>query len=60
MNYIITDGHGYIAGRLRRIDNKVYTFWSSKKVDATRYHFYEVAERIAKLISSPVKIVSVP
>jgi len=59
MNYIITDGHGYWCGMRRKADGTPVTFWSSKRKDAARIHFREVAESLTKHIPQPVEIKAV-
>jgi len=56
MSYIITDGHGYVAGKLHRPHadkSKVVSLWSANIKDAARYHFLAVAESIAKATKNP-------
>jgi hypothetical protein len=52
---VIFDGKGYWVG-MRRPDGKVVHLWSTKKADAAKFHFYEVAKRIAATIPQPVTI----
>lgn len=50
---VIFDGKGYWCGR-RRQGSRVLEFWSTKKKDAARFHFPEVAQKIASTIPQRV------
>jgi hypothetical protein len=52
---VIFDGKGYWVG-MRRPDGKFVHLWSTNKRDAAKFHFYEVAKRIAATIPQPVTI----
>ena len=57
MHYLITDGHGYLAGqklhRHPQDKSRVVSLWSSKRRDAMRLHFYEAAEYMLRKIGNP-------
>ena len=58
--YLITDMKGFIAGKLHRDPadkQKIITLWSSKRADAVRYDFREVAELIAKKIGKSARVI---
>lgn len=57
--YIITDGHGYWCGR-RRDGTRKFDFWSTKRRDASRIHFAEAAQTIARTLPMPIRILEVP
>lgn len=54
---MIFDGKGYWVRR-RRHDGKVYELWSPRKEDAARFHFLEVAKKIASTLPQKVRLVS--
>ena len=56
MRYLITDGDGYLAGKLHRDPanrERVISLWSSKKADAVRFALPEAAIRTAAKIKNP-------
>ena len=57
MGYIIQDAEGYWCGR-RRTDGRLIDFWSSRKVDAAKIHFHEVAKKIASQMPQSVRVVT--
>lgn len=54
---MIFDGKGYWVGR-RRPDGRCVDLWSPRKEDAARFHFRQVAEKIASTLPQRVRIVS--
>jgi hypothetical protein len=54
--FVIFDGEGYWVARRRGADKRPIDMWSTKKKDATPFHFYEVARSIAASIPQPVTI----
>lgn len=52
---VIFDGKGYWVG-MRRPGGTIVHLWSSKKRDAAKFGFYEVARKIASTIQQPVTI----
>ena len=54
-SYIITDGQGYFVRR-RRLEERIVDIWSPRLSDAARFHFLEVAERIAATIPHTVQL----
>jgi hypothetical protein len=57
--YIIKDADGYWCGLKRGADRKPVHFFSSKRKDAARLHFYESAQHFARMLPQPTKIVRV-
>jgi hypothetical protein len=55
---VIFDGKGYWVG-MRRPRGKIVHIWSPKLKDAARFHFYEVALRVANEIPQPVQFLSI-
>ena len=55
MHYVITDGHGYLAGKrlYRGRDKRVISMWSSKRSDAMRIHFFDAADYLVRAIGAP-------
>jgi hypothetical protein len=61
MGYRITDGYGWFVKKVRSSDKqKHYWLWSPNARDAADIHFLEVAEKLARDIPMPVKIVLRP
>lgn len=50
---VIFDGKGYWCGR-RRVNGQILDLWSTKKKDAARFHFREVAVKIASTLPQKV------
>jgi hypothetical protein len=57
--YIIRDEDGYWCGMRRKPDKTPVHFWSSKRKDAARLHFYEAAQHFAGMLPQPTRIVRV-
>jgi hypothetical protein len=55
MNYVIYDGHGYWCAR-RRVDGRVLEMWSARRCDAARFHFLEVAQKVASTLPQRVVV----
>lgn len=56
IDYIIRDADGYWCGLRRKADKAPVHFWSTKRKDAARLHFYDAAEHFARMLPQSVRI----